>query len=92
MFLNHAYNFKMWMGRQHLVGGVGEEGVAGHELVVHQARDDAALPHKVMVKSGQKWSKELVVHQARDDAALPWQGGQIICKYWTRTGQIRVKC
>ena len=92
----------MCTGRQRLVGGVGEEGVAGHELVVHQARDDAALPHKVMVKSGQKrlkvvksgqkWSKELVVHQARDDAALRRQAGQIIRKYWPRTGQIRVKC
>ena len=64
-FYNHAYNFEMCMGRQRLVGSVGEEGVAGHELVVHQARDDAALR---------------------------WQDGQIICKYWTRTGQIRVKC
>ena len=52
------------MQRGHLGGGVGEEGVAGHKLVVHQARDDAALPTQrngqkwsKVVKSGQKWSR-----------------------------------
>ena len=59
------HGFKMCTGRQRLVGSVGEDGVAGHELVVHQARDDAALRR---------------------------QAGQIIRKYWPRTGQIRVKC